>query len=40
MKTIKKGESIVHAETWTLTPDIEIGEFSNESLDALAEKIF
>ena len=40
MKTLKKGEQISHTEVWTLTPDIEIGSFSNESLDALAEKIF
>ena len=40
LKTIAKGESIVHAETWTLTDGIEIGEFTNETLAALAEKIF
>ncbi len=40
MKTLKKGESIVHTETWILMNDVEIGEFTNESLDALAEKIF
>ncbi len=40
LKTIAKGESIVHAETWTLTDNIEIGEFTNESLAELAEKIF
>lgn len=40
IKTIKKGESIVHAETWTLTPEIELGDFSNAALDAVAEKIF
>lgn len=40
LQTIKKGESIVHTETWTLTPDVEIGAFSNESLATVAEKIF
>lgn len=40
MKTLKKGEQILHEETWTLIPDITVDAFSNESLDALAEKIF
>ena len=40
MKTLKKGEQLIHTETWTLTPDVEIGTFSNEALEALAEKIF
>jgi hypothetical protein len=40
LQTIKKGESIVHTEVWTLTDGIEIGEFTNESLEKLAEKIF
>ena len=40
MKTLKKGEQILHEETWTLIPDIAVDAFSNESLDTLAEKIF
>ena len=40
LKTIGKGESITHAETWTLTDGVDIGAFSNEALDELAKKIF
>ena len=40
LKTIAKGESITHAETWTLTDNAEIGAFSNEALENLAKKIF
>lgn len=40
LKKLKKGESITHTERWTLYDNIEIGEFSNESLDELAGKIF
>lgn len=37
---MKKGEQIVHEESWTLYGDVSIGEFSNESLSELTEKIF
>jgi len=40
IQTIKKGESITHTETWTLTDHVDIGEFTNESLAELASKIF
>jgi hypothetical protein len=40
LKTLAKGESITHDETWTLTDGVEIGEFTNESLAELAAKIF
>ncbi|MCQ2771531.1 MAG: DUF4380 domain-containing protein [Clostridia bacterium] len=40
LKTIKKGEKIVHVERWSLFDNVDIAEFSNESLDELAKIIF
>lgn len=40
LKTIKKGESIVHTEVWTVIDNIEIGKLSNASLEEIASKIF
>ena len=40
LRTLKKGESIVHTERWEILDGIEIESFSNESLEELANKIF
>lgn len=40
LKTLKKGDSIVHTERWTIFDDVNIGDFSNESLDDIANVIF
>ena len=40
LRTLKKGESIVHTERWEILDGIEIDSFSNESLEELANKIF
>ncbi|MBO4429632.1 MAG: hypothetical protein J5832_06720 [Clostridia bacterium] len=37
LKTLKKGESITHTERWTVYDNIDIGEFSNDSLNKLSE---
>lgn len=40
IRKIGKNETITHEEEWTLVPDVELGEFTNETVEKLASVLF